>query len=142
MDEGSSSYPIGAYYELRTVSAQGAALEVLDPEGKRALTLAEASKAQGISLTQRGFWDVKLPTGAHELIAANPDRAESDLEILPAETTALWQNTGQTSAGASTPGKPEEKPFSLWWYVLLAAFALAIAETVVGNQHLAVQPES
>jgi hypothetical protein len=142
MDEGSSSYPIGAYYELRAASGKGAALEVLDPEGKRALTLEEASKAQGISLTQRGFWDVKLPTGAHELIAVNPDRAESDLEILPAETTALWQNTGQTSTGAATPGKSEEKPFSWWWYVMAAALALAIAETVVGNQHLAVQSES
>jgi len=36
----------------------------------------------------------------------------------------------------------EQKPLSLWWYVMLAALALAVAESVLGNKHLGVDKEA
>jgi hypothetical protein len=143
LDEGSPSFVTGAYFELRAEKDKGAAVEVLDPEGKRALSLEEAAKAQTLLLASEGFYDVRRPSGRHELVAVNADRRESDLDVLPAETLALWENTGQGTASASGGAEPgSENKLSLWWYVLLAALALAVAEAVVGNQHLAVDKEA
>ena len=36
----------------------------------------------------------------------------------------------------------EQKPLSLWWYVMLAALALAVAESLLGNRHLSVDKEA
>jgi hypothetical protein len=142
LDEGNASMTVGSYLELRAANERGSAVEVLDPDGKRALTLEEAAKAQTISLSAKGFWDVRRPSGRHELVAVNPDRRESDLDVLPAETLTLWQNTGQGSpvpASAGGAAEPEKQPRPFWRYLMIAALALAVAETVVGNRHLAVE---
>ncbi len=139
MEDTSSSAIVGAYYELRATTGQGAAVEVLDPQGKRVLTLAEAAKTRGVTLGQRGYFDVRRPSGYHELVAVNPDRKESDLEVLSGETLTLWQNTGREgSASAANPDRPE-RPVSLWWFVMLAALAVVLAEAWVGNRHLMAQ---
>ncbi|HTM47965.1 MAG TPA: BatA domain-containing protein [Bryobacteraceae bacterium] len=143
LEDASPNYTVGSFLELRSTRAQGSAVEVLDPAGRRALTLEEAARAQTLALGQEGFYDVRRPSGRHELVAVNADRRESDLDVLPAETLTLWQNTGQ---GAFTAGGPGEtgsgRKQSFWWYVLLAALALAVAETIVGNQHLSVDKEA
>ena len=36
----------------------------------------------------------------------------------------------------------EQKPVSLWWYVMLAVLLLAVAESLLGNQHLSVDKEA
>jgi hypothetical protein len=143
LDDGGANYTVGAYLELRAASEQGTTVEVLDPAGKRALTLDEAARAQTIALSSEGFWDIRRPSGRHELVAANADRRESDLEVLSPETLALWQNTGQgtTNADAAAEAGSESKR-SFWWYVLLVALALAVAETIVGNQHLSIDKEA
>ena len=143
LDDAGVSYTVGSYLELRAAKEQGAAVEVLDPAGRRALTLEEAARAQTIALASAGFWDVRRPSGRHELVAVNADRRESDLDVLPAETLALWQNTGQGASSAEAAAEAgSESKRSFWWYVLLAALALAVAETVVGNQHLSVDKEA
>src|SRR5262245_707022 len=143
LEDGNANFTVGAFLELRSTKAQGSNVEVLDPSGKRALSLDEAARAQTIALTQEGFYDVRRPSGRHELVAVNADRLESDLDVLPAETLTLWQNTGQGSASAAGAGEAGPgKKNSFWWYVLLAALALAVAETIVGNQHLSVDKEA
>jgi hypothetical protein len=143
LEDGNANFTVGAFLELRATRAQGSTVEVLDPSGKRALSLEEAARAQTIALTQEGFYDVRRPSGRHELVAVNADRRESDLDVLPAETLTLWQNTGQGSVSAASGGEAgTEKKRSFWWYVLLAALALAVAETIVGNQHLSVDKEA
>src|ERR1039457_4935032 len=94
-EEGPSNYLVGSYLELRQAKEQGAAVEVLDPKGERALTLDEATRAQNMPLSMAGFYDVKRPNGRHELVAVNADRHESDLDVISADTVALWQNTAQ-----------------------------------------------
>ena len=36
----------------------------------------------------------------------------------------------------------EPKPLDLWWYVMILVLALAVAESLVGNWHLAAGKES
>lgn len=133
---------VGSYLELRSVRDPGASVEVLDPSGARALSLAEAAKAESVQLTQSGYYDVRRPSGRHELVAVNADRHESDLAPMPAETLDLWKNTGSGSVAAGSAEAEEAKPFSLWWYVMLAVLALAVAESLVGNRHLSVDKEA
>ena len=91
-------------------------MEVLDPKGARALTLDEATRAQNMPLTMAGFYDVKRPNGRHELVAVNADRRESDLDVISADTLALWQNTAQGRQNASAAeGTEKPKPAELWW---------------------------
>ncbi len=151
VEEGASSVAVGSFLDLRTAREPGAAsgntVEVLDPEGRRALSLAEAAKAQSFDLTAAGFYDIRRQSGRHELVAVNADRRESDLDLIPAETRALWQNTGQGSpapnqAGGGASEEVEKKPNRFWWYVMLAVLALSVAETLVGNRHLAVDKEA
>jgi hypothetical protein len=143
LDDGGANYTVGSYLELRAAREQGTTVEVLDPAGHRALTLAEAARAQTIALQSEGFWDVRRPSGRHELVAVNADRRESDLDVLSAETLTLWQNTGQGTVNAEGGGEAgTETKRSFWWYVLLVALALAVAETIVGNQHLSVDKEA
>ena len=44
---------------------------------------------------------MRRPNGHHELVAVNADRRESDFDVIPPETLALWQNTGQGVGRAS-----------------------------------------
>ena len=143
-EETPANYLVGSYLELRQAKEQGAAVEVLDPKGQRALTLEEATRAQNMPLAMAGFYDVKRPSGRHELIAVNADRHESDLDVISADTLALWQNTAQgQQRNASSGGETEApKPLEFWWYVLIAVLALAIVESLLGNRHLTVDKEA
>jgi hypothetical protein len=143
-EEGPGNYQVGSYLDLRQAREQGAAVEVLDPKGARALTLDEATRARNVPLTMAGFYDVKRPNGRHELIAVNADRRESDLDPIAAETLALWQNTAQGQPqNAVSGGEPDApKLMEFWWYVLIAVLALAVAESLLGNKHLTVDKEA
>jgi hypothetical protein len=139
-EEGPSNYLVGSYLDLRQAKEQGAAVEVLDPKGERALTLDEATRAQNMPLSIAGFYDVKRPNGRHELVAVNADRRESDLDVISPDTLALWQNTSQGQQNAIFGGVSEApKPMEFWWYVLIAVLALAVAESLLGNRHLTLE---
>ena len=142
LDEGASSVPVGSFEELRDAKEQGSTVDVLDPKGERAFSLAEASKAQNIQFTTAGFWDIRRPNGRNELVAVNADRRESDLAPATQEALALWQNTASGGGDAGQVTQGEKKPVSLWWYVMIAALALAIAESWLGNRHLSVDKEA
>ncbi|MFN7995155.1 MAG: BatA domain-containing protein [Bryobacteraceae bacterium] len=142
-EEGPANYMVGSFLELRQAKEQGAAVEVLDPKGARALSLEEATRAQSMPLLMAGFYDMKRPNGHHELIAVNADRRESDLDVIPAETLALWQNTAQETRKASSGGdEAEPRPVEFWWYVLAAVLVLAIVESLLANRHLTVDKEA
>ncbi|MEX0892573.1 MAG: hypothetical protein WEB88_10420, partial [Gemmatimonadota bacterium] len=73
------------------------------------------------------------------MVAANPDPSEAELTWLdPAELVAAVEPVdGQAAdpvrAGALTLAERERRQ-SLWWYLLVAAFALLAAETVLSNR--------
>jgi len=144
LDNRPAIYTVGSFLELRAGrEPSGAAIEVVDPSGKRAMTLAESTRAQNIQLNQEGFYEVRRPNRHNDLVAVNPDRRESDFAVIAPETLALWQNTGQGARAQSTGGgEVERKPLDFWWYVMILVLGLAVAESLVGNRHLAVDKEA
>jgi len=142
MDSGPPSVMVDAFAELRDSKEKGAAVDVVDPKGERALTLDEATKAQNIQFTMAGFYDIRRPNGRNELVAVNADRRESDLTPASPDTLSLWQNTANGSAEAEAAATGDTKPLSLWWYVMLAVLALTVAESLLGNRHLSVDSEA
>jgi hypothetical protein len=139
VDNRQANFLVGSFLELRNASQQGAAIEVLDSKGQRALSLEEATKAQSIRLASAGYYEVHRPSGGRELVAVNPDRQESDLEVIRQEDLALWENTAHGAGTSSEGGDAERKPQEFWWYVMLAVLAVGVAESLLGNRHLAVQ---
>jgi hypothetical protein len=137
------SVTVGSFAELRDAKEVGSAVDVVDPHGDRVFSLAEATKAQNIQFTEAGFYDIRRPNGRNELVAVNADRHESDLTPASQETLTLWQNTASGGSGNQQgQQQSERKPLSLWWYVMVAALVLAVAESILGNQHLSVDKEA
>jgi hypothetical protein len=135
-------YVVDSFAELRTARDSGTGVDVMGPDGKRALSLQEASKAQTLRLTREGFYELRRANGRHELIAVHADRRESDLEIVPKETLGLWQGTGATGTNTAAPGSDSaEKPWSLWWYVALALVVASIAESLFASRYLSTEQE-
>jgi hypothetical protein len=136
MDERSSSVVVGTPVVLRHGVETGAA-DVIGPDGRRALTLNEASRALSYSVDQSGFYEISRADGQHFLLAANVDRRESDLRSVPAETLELWRNTGDTS-GRTEPAQVqiEERPQSLWRWFLGAVLVAALLESIFASRYL------
>jgi hypothetical protein len=143
LDYGPGSVAVGAFAELRGAKETGAAVDVVDPKGARVLSLEEGTRAENIQFTQAGFYEIHRPNGRDDLAAVNADRRESDLEPVAPDALTLWQNTAQGSS-AATAGTVEggRRPTSLWWYVMMVALALAVAESMLGNRHLSVDKEA
>jgi hypothetical protein len=116
-------------------------VDVLDPDGKRALSLKEAATAQAFLLNREGFFELRRANGRNELIAVHADRRESDLDVIPEETLALWQGTGSTG-GPGGPGAPAAKPYSLWWYLAFALLVASFIESLFSSRYLAAEQET
>ncbi len=143
MDAAAGVQTAGAYYELRRAGREGGVTEVLDPQGRRLLDLAQTLKAPGVRLLDEGFYQIRRAGGRQELVAVNADRRESDLTPVPSETLAMWQNTSgagpSTPAGAGPVAPDAGRP--LWRAVLAAAFLLALVEAVAAAGRLALKKE-
>ena len=149
-DRLSGSRRVDSYLSLRAagaVAANAASVEVVDPDGKRPLSLQESRTAQGLRLDRAGFYQVRFANGKDAVIGVNPDRLESDLQPMPADMQALWSgsnaavssDTNETPNAATT--HPATRPFSLWWYVMLLALLVAVAETVLASGYMGTQRE-
>ena len=142
LDAEPASMQVGMFAELRDSKEKGAAVDVVDPKGDRVLSLEEATKAQNIQFTMAGFYDIRRPNGQSELVAVNSDRRESDLTPASPETLGLWQNTASGNSTDEGTSAEKQKTHSLWWQVMLAVLALAVAESLLGNRHLSVDNEA
>jgi len=137
------NYRVGSFVDLRTAKEKGVPVEIVGPGDKRLLSLAESSKASIFQFPSEGFFDIRRANGREELAAVNPDRRESDFTLIPPDTLALWKNTGvapkggATAAGSGTSSQDDNA--ELWWYVLAALAILAVAESLLGNRHMAVE---
>jgi hypothetical protein len=137
---------VDSFLDLRTTqgqaSAPGPGVEVIDPDGRRPLSLKDAATAQSFRLTEAGFYQIRLANGRQDVIGVNPDRRASNLDVIPAEVLALWRGRAQEPQPTSTAAgrAPEEsKPFSLWWYVMVTALAAAFLESWLASRYLGVQ---
>jgi hypothetical protein len=119
-------------------------VEVIDPDGHRPLSLSEARTAQSIRLARAGFYQIHFANGRDAVIGVNPDRRESDLAPMPSDIQQLWSgsSTGAANAtAASVPSEEKYRPVSLWWYVMLLAFLVAMAETALSSGYMGTQRE-
>jgi hypothetical protein len=140
----SGSRTVDSYLELRNSKEQSVSVEVIDPDGHRPLSLKEATTAQTYQLTRAGFYELKLADGRHDVIGVNPDRRESNLDVIPDETLALWRGnsgTGAQQAAAGGSAEEQSRPYSLWWYIMILVFAAAIAESLLADRYLVAQQQ-
>jgi len=122
----------------------GTSVEVVGPDGKRPLSLADEATAQSFRLADAGFYHVRFATGRDALIAVNPDPRESGLELIPEETLKLWSGSAVGADAPSDSAGGAAKPmaaYGLWWWVMLMLLVAALAESLVASQYLGTQRE-
>jgi len=142
-DDNPSSVVVGSPAILRHSKAETTAADVVGPDGQHELPLSDATKAMTFTLSQAGFFEVQSANGRRALLAVHPDRRESDLTVIPAETLILWRNTGgmaQVDQSASTQSLTT--PWSLWRYVLLLVLVAACVESLFAIRYLKQERES
>ncbi len=136
-EEVSSNVVTGTPVQLRRTRDQSTAADVIGPDGKHELSLAEATHALSFDLDREGFYEVQRADGRRMLMAAHPDRRESDLRRVPGEPLALWRNTGSTAAEAvSATVEHQTHPWSLWRYVMVLVLVTAVVESVFASRYL------
>lgn len=131
-----SNVAVDSFVELRTAKDSSGTAEVIGPDGKRALTLEEATKAGSFALRGEGFYEIRKANGRREVIAAHADRRESDLTPIAQETAELWQGAPKDGGNAAGQKTEESRPWSFWWWVLLLAAVAALAESLFANRYL------
>ena len=138
-----SSLVVGSPATLRHTMSESTAADVIGPTGKHELSLSDASKALTFNLEQAGFYEVQSASGRRSLLAVHPDRRESDLTAITAETLELWRNTGSTSPAVNAaPGQNLAAPWSLWRYVLTLVLIAAFVESFFAGRYLKGEREA
>jgi Aerotolerance regulator N-terminal/von Willebrand factor type A domain len=140
----SGSRVVDSFLELRTAKERSVSVEVTDPDGKRPLSLSEASTAENYQLARAGFYELRLANGRRDMVGVNPDRRESDLSQISEEALSLWRGTGGQQAQQAASGGPaanQTAPFGVWWYVMVLVLATAVAESAFSSQYLGTQRE-
>ncbi len=137
----SGSRLVDSFVQLRSGGEPAGAatsIEVIDPSGRRPLSLSEARTVQSFRLDRAGFYQIRFANGRDAVVAANPDRRESDLEPLAADVQQLWS---RSSKGSTAPVEATYRAISLWWYVMLLALVVALAEVVFASGYMGTPRE-
>jgi hypothetical protein len=151
-EEGlSGARTVDSFVQLRSATNeaaarnQGTTVEIIGPDGKRPLSLQEEATVQSFQLTHAGFYQMRFASGRDALIAVNPDRRESGLDLMPNDVLTLWSGNGNPAASATqTAGAAVEQKnsaYSLWWWFMLLILIAAVAESLVASRHLGTQRE-
>ena len=130
---------VDSFFELRSDKDHAASVEVIDPDGRRPLSLKEAATSSTFQLSRAGFYEFRLANGRREVLGVNADRRESDLDVIPEDVLALWRGNPAPAAQPAAAGsvvQEQMKPYSLWWYVMLLLLAAALVESIVSDRYL------
>jgi len=121
-------------------------LVVESPSGTRSVRNT-GEDSRYLTLEEQGVYRVRLlddEAGPSEIVAVNVSSAESDLatidpEELASAVTVSGSSSGSTSFSATLTPEERERRQGLWWYLLVAALLVLVAETVLSNriQHAA-----
>jgi hypothetical protein len=139
---------VDSFVQLRsTAEPVGAtsSVEVIDPDGRRPLTLSEARTVQTVRLSRAGFYQIRFANGRDAVFGVNPDRRESNLEPMPADMQQLWSKNssgGSTQSVGNASVETKYRSVSLWWYVMLLALIAALAESIVASGYMGTQREA
>jgi hypothetical protein len=143
-----SARTVDSFFDLRTAReqepGQKLGVEVVDPDGQRPLSLTEAATTQALRLGKAGFYRVRLANGREDVVGVNPDRRESNLDVVPGETLALWRKSPKApepAVLAAGIARPEYEPVNVWWYIMLLALTAALAESWLAGRYLGTRRE-
>jgi hypothetical protein len=120
--------------------------QVFDPKGNRTMMLDGTQAGPRLVPDMSGYYEVR-GGGRSDFIAVNVDPRESQLARLDADARARWQGLQGERPVAGQPvapvaaAAPAERLIPVWFWLLLAAAALAFMEPLVANYHLHVQRE-
>lgn len=121
--------------------------QVFDPRGRRTMMLDAASNGPRLVPELAGYYEVR-GGGRSDFIAVNVDPRESQLARMDEDTVKRWQALQAERAAAGAPATAQagqavarERIIPIWFWLLLAAVALAFLEPLVANYHLHVQRE-
>jgi len=143
-EDQNGSRLVDSFLELRTTKDEAVSVEVIDPQGRRPLSLKEAASAQSFELTSAGFYTVRLANGKEDVVGVNADRRESDLEPIPEDVLALWTGKGspdsrqQANLGAH---QDQERPRGFWWYAMFLVLVAALGESLLAARYLVTQAD-
>jgi len=124
---------------LKLTQTGTAAGQVVNPEGRTILSLADTHRSQDIKLNQTGIYEI-YTADSEVLIAVNPDLRESDMTLMAADAITRWAEAVQGARLAQTdagPVKIEQEPVELWHILLILLGIVALVESVLGNSYLA-----
>jgi hypothetical protein len=143
LERRGGSRPVDSFLDLRSSKEQSTSVEIIDPAGKRPLSLKEATTAQSFQLTREGYYELNRGSGRNEMAAVNADRRESDLSLLDEDVQALWSSkTASAGPSGTATGTQESKPYSIWWYVLFIGLLAAVAESLLASRYLSIEREA
>lgn len=117
-------------------------LIVSAPSEERSI-IPETEERALLSLMEQGFYELRRAGSGAAVVpamslAANLDVAESDLSSLDPEelraAIALREMEPNESGDAGRTPAEQESRQGFWWYLLVAAFVLLAAETVLSNR--------
>lgn len=136
-----ASATVGLALDASSLRRGGA--QVFDPSGERAAMLGgDADELRWVP-EMPGFYELR-GGGRSDYVAVNSDPRESRLAPLDQEAQDRWlalqpavDDTAQVASGAST----SERLVPVWFWLLLAAAALAFLEPLVANYHLNIRRE-
>ncbi len=137
-DSTADQYTIGDVLPLsKTGSASG---QIIDPDGNSVLDLADTREAQAIRLDIPGIYAVYTAQG-EALVAANIDPRESELGRISQSVLDRWRDAtySKDQAVARDTVNADSDPVALWPWLLLLLAVVAIAESALGNVHLAMR---
>ena len=129
---------------LAAAGLADAELVAVSPSGRR-LPVSGGARAGFLALDEQGVYEVRdatTPGGRPLTLAVNVDLAESDLtpadpeELVGAVTGRAGGDRAAAEAAPARSFSPQdlERRQDVWWYLLVAAFLLFAAETVVSNR--------
>jgi len=130
----------GSYQVGDALSLGAGAGQVNDPDRNSLLSLAATADARTIRLEQAGIYAVYTAED-ESLVAANIDPRESELVSISQDVLDRWRNatfSAESGGGELTAGAAPE-PLALWPWLLLALAVLVIAESALGNVHIATR---
>jgi len=137
LQDGGGSRVVDSEVELRASRQNAIGVEAIGPDGRKELSLDQTASAQTLPLQEIGFYEIRRAGGRSDLIGVNPDRRESDLDVIPDDVLALWRaGEGENQQAPAGPAQAPPMPRELWWYVMLAVLAAAVAESLFASRYL------
>ena len=121
-----------------------ASLVAVSPSGDR-IPVSESERSGFLALAEQGLYEIRdasAPEASPLTLAVNVDLSESDLTAIDPDELASGV-AGRAAAGPTAGAGGGVREFSsedlerrqgVWWYLLIAAFLVFVAETIVSNR--------